>query len=304
MNKYFLNGKELSEYGLLPARTSDSNLALAGAWDMPSRTGKTHHVWPDGEGLEPYLLDKEIIHGGRDLIFNFHLKASSRETAFIKCNAIYNDIARFTGLVPFSSTYFGTHNILIKEEIKVKYVAGGFASGTLIMREPIVNVNGVLPVADSITPSIDDISLQTMGFEVKSMTDQYSRPAAKSFNVTAYGYEGYKVMPAGFRTINLELVGRFESYAAFSDSMKNFAYLLSRPNARILIHNNIAREVFSKDGFKVTSLYKNGSAFFVQVMVPLTEIRVLDIYDQYTDNAGDVLTDNDGNIITGIFNLN
>src|SRR5690606_21820328 len=34
---YILNGKHLSEYGIIPAQAPDSNIALSGAWDMPVR---------------------------------------------------------------------------------------------------------------------------------------------------------------------------------------------------------------------------------------------------------------------------
>src|SRR5690606_5647566 len=66
---YILNGKHLSEYGIIPAQAPDSNIALTGAWDMPARIGKTYHEWPDEHNIEPYLLPEEIFFGGRDLKF-------------------------------------------------------------------------------------------------------------------------------------------------------------------------------------------------------------------------------------------
>src|SRR5690606_31843248 len=40
---YMLNGKQLNEYGIVPGQAPGSNLALSGAWDMPSRIGKIYH---------------------------------------------------------------------------------------------------------------------------------------------------------------------------------------------------------------------------------------------------------------------
>jgi hypothetical protein len=304
-NAYFLNGQNLEQYGLIPGKAPDSNIALSGAWDMPSRIGKTHHIWADDNSLEPYLRADEIFFGGRDLSFHFYVKASNRRTAVLKCYGLFDLINSFTDLVPFESVNFGYYMVLLKDEVKIDYIGSGMCKGVLTMRQPVVNMTGYIPPSDTNTQSsIDKISLASLGFEVVSMTDQYDRPAAKSTDVTSYGYEGAKVARVGFRTINLELVTKKNGYQyGFLSTIKTLMALLAAPNARTLIHNGITREVFAKDGFKVTMLYKNGEQYTAKVVIPLTEIRVLESWNLLTDRSGLVLTDASGIPITEILKM-
>jgi hypothetical protein len=271
----------------------------------PSRIGKTHHIWPDDNSLEPYLRADEIFFGGRDLSFHFFIKASDRRTAVLKCYGMYDFINSFTGPVPFSSLNYGSYDVLVNNEVKIDYIGSGMCKGLLTMRQPVVNVAGNIPPTDNYPgPSIDKISLASLGFEVVTMTDQYGRPAAKSTEITAYGYEGAKVAKVGHRTINLELITQKNGYQfGFLPTIKTLMALLAAPNARTLIHNGITREVFAKDGFRVTMLYKNGEQYTAKVMIPLTEIRVLESYNLLTDVSGKILVDGSGIPITEILNL-
>jgi len=292
-NVYFLNGQNMQDqFGIIPAKAPSSNIALEGAWDMPARIGKTHHIWHDDNSLEPYLRADEIFFGGRDLSFHFFVKAADRRTAVLKLYKMYDFINSFTGPAPFSSINFGSYDVVVNNEIKIDYIGSGMCKGVLTMREPVVNMNGGIPPADGDgASSIDKISLSTLGWEVVSMTDQYGRPAAKSTEVTAYGYEGAKVAKVGHRTINLELVTQKNGYTFdFLPTIKTLMALLAAPYARTLAHNGITREVFAKDGFKVTMLYKNGEQYTAKVMIPLTEIRVLETWNLLTDNQGNTLT--------------
>src|SRR5690606_22973840 len=74
---YKLGGILLSEYKIKPGRAPGSNLAIEGTWDMPVRTNKVHHEWPDENGVEPYLLPEEIFFAGRDITFHGILHAES-----------------------------------------------------------------------------------------------------------------------------------------------------------------------------------------------------------------------------------
>lgn len=211
-NTYLLNGQNLEQFGVIPGRAPDSNLAISGALDMPSRLGKTHHEWPDENGIEPYLRADEIFFGGRDISFHFFIKAIDRESAVKKCYGLFDLINSFTGIVLFASTLFGSYQVIVKDEVKIEYMGSGFCQGVLTMRQPIVDVAGSIPTANNQHPSIDKISLKKLGFEVVSMTEQYNRPGAKSTEVTAYGYESAKVNKIGYRTINLELVTQQFTY--------------------------------------------------------------------------------------------
>ena len=143
-----------------------------------------------------------------------------------------------------------------------------------------------------------------MGFAIVSMIDQFNRPSAKSANVTAYGYEGYKVAKTKARTLNLELVGSFATYNAYNSAMQSLKALLASPNARTLIHNGITREFFAKDGFKVDKLYKQGERYVCTLKMALTEIRVLDSYNLFTDSSGSIFVDGNGVPIAEILKIN
>jgi hypothetical protein len=304
MNNYYLNGKNIADYGIIPGQSNNSNLAIAGCWDMPVRTGKTYHEWPDENGIEPYLRADEIFFAGRDITFTFYVAASDRETAIKKCYALYDDINSFTGLVPFSSDLYGSYNVQVKDEVKIEYLGSGYCKGVITMREPIVNLTGIAFDTDFQRPSIDDCSLQSMGFAIVSMTDQFNRPGAKPAEVTAYGYEGYKVAKTGPRIFNLELAGSFGSYYEFNMSIRGLAAMLAKPNARTLIHNGITREFFAKDGFKLDRMQKEGEQYKCTLKMALTEIRVLSTYNLFTDNAGNILTDGNGVPLAEILKMN
>jgi hypothetical protein len=271
---------------------------------MPSRIGDTHYEWPDEKGIEPYLRADEIFFGGRDLTFMFLVKATNRETAQSKCFALYDDIDAFTGPVPFSSDLYGTYQVLVNNEIQIKYLGSGYCKGTLVMREPVVNLTGAAFTTDTVTPSIDGISLKKMGFVIRSTEGQYNRPAAKKANVTAYGFEGSKVTKSGMRTFNLNLAGSFTTYAAFNSSVRSLAALLALPNSRTLIYNGVEREFFAKDGFKVSKLYKQGTRYVCAIDLKLTEIRTLNTWNVLTDNSGNTLIDGNGVPIAELLKFN
>lgn len=301
---YLLNGKNLSTYGIIPGQAPSSNIAFSGAWDMPSRTGKTHHVWSENEGIEPYVLPDEIFFGGRDLSFHFHLKAIDRQNAISRLYDLYADINSFTGLVPFASDLYGTYMIAIKDEIKVNYVGSGICSGVITMREPAVNLTGTIPLADNISPGIDGRSFKSLGWEVATSDGQFNRASEKGYNLTSYQTERYKKRLPSARTLSVELVGAFGSYPSFINAIRTLYAMLAAPYARTIVRNGISREVFAKDGFKVNLLYKNGNTYTCRLKIDFTEIRLSSNYDLFVDEAGSILTDNENTPITLILNSN
>jgi hypothetical protein len=305
-NFYFLNGQNLQDqFSIIPAQGPGSNIALTGAWDMPVRDGKTHYEWPDDNSIEPYLRADEIFFKGRDLVFSFYIRATDRRTAQLTAYKLYDFIKTFTGPVEFNAGIYGTYQVVIKDEIKMNYLADGFAEGTMTMRQEIVNMAGYIPPADNINPSIDKISLESLGFVLVSMTDQYNRPAMKSGEVTAYGYERVKLTPTGARAFNLELAIQKTGYQfGFRPAIQSLIALLSAPNARTLTHNGITREFFCKDGFKVDRFNKRGEVFTAVLTIPCTEIRVLETWNLLTDASGLILTDASGVPITEIIKMN
>lgn len=304
MNNYYLNGKNLSEYSLISGRAANSNLALSGAWDMPSRIGKIYQEWPDENGLEPYLRADELFYGGRDLSFNYFLQASSREDAMIKSYQLYDDINSFNGLIPFSSDLYGTYQVYVSGEISVEYLADGWCKGVIPMREPVVNLLGDLPTPDNGYPGIDNMSFEALGFNIVSMKTQMDRPGLKSVERTAYGYEPAKVGKTTFREFDMTLAISKPSYIQFKRAMQSLMYILSKSGARTLEYNNIKREFFAKDGFNVTKMYKQGERYVAVIEIKLSEIRVLETWNAFTDISGLILTDKNGKTLTEILKMN
>lgn len=82
--EYKINNKPIEDFGLIPGRQSNSNIAIAGCWDMPARIGKVFHDWQDENGVEPYLREDEIFFGGRDISLYCWLSEGDRGTLLTK----------------------------------------------------------------------------------------------------------------------------------------------------------------------------------------------------------------------------
>lgn len=134
---YSFNNIPLSQYGIIPAQVPGSNIAIAGQLDMPARIGKTHEVWDDVEGVEPYVAEGEIFLGGRDIIFHGLVQGESREDCLNQLHEFYGDLADITDLVPFSSD-FGSWMVYVKEAIVGEYVGNGWATIKITFRQPEV----------------------------------------------------------------------------------------------------------------------------------------------------------------------
>ena len=85
---YILNNVNiLTTYGIRAGHAPSSNISLAGCFDLPSRIGKSYYEWGDDDSIEPYVLESEIMFGGRDITFAGNIigtnqigRASWRET--------------------------------------------------------------------------------------------------------------------------------------------------------------------------------------------------------------------------------
>lgn len=295
-----LAGQNLQALGLIPGQAERSNICLAGAWDMPARDGKTSHTWAEGNGLQPYLRADEIFFTGTDLYYTFLIDTPSRANALEKCYTFYDLLGSFDELKPFSSE-FGEFEVYVKNEIRVEYFNDGLCKGLLQMRQPVVDLEGIIPAADNMHPGIDGISFEQLGFILMDVAGDFNRPATKDASYTKYGSEGYQITKQGYRTLKLSLLLDQPSYTLFSSSIQSLKALLAQPNARVFMNEGLARECFAKDGFKVTSLYQQGDGYCATIELVLTEIRVLADYTIFTDSIGNILTDGNGVPLSEIF---
>ncbi len=295
----FLGGHNLLELGMIDGQADGSNICLTGAWDMPVRTGKTHHEW--AEGFEPYLRADEIFFGGTDLDYTFYIDAARKQDAIAAIYAIYDTINDFTELKTFESAEFGSYEVYIRDEIRIENILDGFCRGVLRMRQPVADLTGTIPPPDNVAPSIDGISFAGLGMTLLDITDDMNRPQAKQGKYTVYGREGCRIGKPSFRTLVLRLLVDRPSYSLFNASISSLRALLSAPNARVLNIDGYTREVFAKDGFKVSSVYSQGTAYSGIIDLKLTEIRVLTDYTILADGGGNILTDGHGVPLSKIF---
>lgn len=296
---YSIDGHNLEELGFLASRSENSNMAILGAWDMPVRTGKTHHSWAEVD--EPYLRKDEIFFAGRDIGYSFFTIAETREHALDLCYNLFDLLGSFDNLKQFDANGYGIFDVYVKDEIIIEYIGDGICRGVIPFRQPIVDLEGTILNANNVAPAIDGISFSQFGITVLDIKNEFNRPAPKDGKITAYGSEGYHIGKTGFRSINLNLLIEHDDYSSFQSSVQSFIALLASPNARTLNINGTVRECFAKDGFKFTSIYQEGSGYFGTIDLKLTEIRVLSDYTIFSDASGNILTDGNGVPLSEIF---
>ncbi|WP_316778429.1 hypothetical protein [Pedobacter antarcticus] len=304
MNKYYLNGIDLIAQGIIPGQSSGSNLALSGAWDMPSRIGKIYQEWPDDHGLEPYLRADELFYSGRDIIFNGYIKANNKVDALTKINDINQILDSFTETVPLVCKW-GEFIVYIRDLVTIEYVSQGYSKIQMTFREPVVNLIGIIPSVASEGHGIDGISFSKLGIVKMKTTDQFNRPATKNAEYTSYGTESYKIGKRSFRELNIRFLLKKDTYEDFKLSIQALYALFSKPGTRTLtLEDGSTRECFIKDGFSVTGVRKKSNMVFAFVDVKFTEIRLLETWNRFTDVSGLILTDSAGKTLTEILKMN
>ena len=289
---YSFNGKPFSEYGIIATKPSDSDLSISGCWDMPSRIGKTHHVWPDEIGLEPYVRADEIFFGGRDIVFKGHVRAEDREGALTATSLLISDIDSTTTLAPLVCPW-GTWNVYVKDAVSIGYIRDGIASVQITFREPIVTVPTAIPTGTG-GVGIDGISFEELGLVKMATSDQFDRSATKGYESTVYGSEAWKVTKRSFREFGFRFAINAPSYSAFVGIVKGVHALLAKPGVRTLrLDDGSTREFFIKDGFTVSGLRRNGEQTIAFLDLKLTEVRLLENWNTFT-SGGFKLVDKHG----------
>jgi len=297
---YTLNGIPLSNYGIIAGRAPDSNLAISGCWDMPERTGKTHHIWADDNGLEPYLRADELFYAGRDIVFHGHINGGDRSGALVKVNALVDGLGVAKTLVPFASSW-GTWQVYVKNQVQVNYMRDGWSSIVLTLRQPVVSLTGTIPIAIGTGFGIDGIPFSELGLVKLETIDQFNIPQTKDSEVTSYGYEAHSINKRSFREFDLKFGIKQPSYTKFQGVIQGLNALFSKPGSRTLkLDDGSTREFFIKNGFKVGTVHKQGSEFIGVLTVRITEIRMLETWNKLTDKTGMTLVDKNGQPLTEI----
>ncbi|WP_313411067.1 hypothetical protein [Sphingobacterium multivorum] len=301
MYEYTLNGIPFSDYGITESQIQGSNVALEGAWDMPSRMGKTFYDWGDEDGIEPYLRADEIFIGGRDIKFVGFIQGESRESVLENIDDFFSSIDESV-LMELSGD-LGTWMVYIGSEVSVEYhYEDNFATVEFTFREPVVTIENVdFPVADNANESIDNMSWDSLGVTLLSLKNDLNRPNIKSRQVTAYGIERYEGSKRGFRQLEFKAIIIQPDYESFKIVLNRLYKLFKSPNARTLkMPDGTVREVFVKDGFQITNLTIEEGEVIAELDITFCEIRQLQNWNKLTDSSGLILVDKHGQSISEI----
>ncbi|MFD2961367.1 MULTISPECIES: hypothetical protein [Olivibacter] len=324
VNTYTLNNKNIrTSYRIIPAMSTGSFIALSGAWDMPSRIGTTHRDW-GYQGIEPYVNSDEIRFGGRDIDFYGVINSISENDALRQCYALYKDIDSFTGLVPLTSSLFGTWNVYVRGEITGTYLHNGTSLIHIPFREPIVDLSGEMPrnILDfspinvggllldgsgfTITVGqlnndgygIDGYMFKSLGLYVIGLDGRYNRPAPKTGQFISYNTEGYKITKTGLREITLRAAIDQPNYNAFKSVLKGLCVLFKKEGLRYITKKNDAlRDFFVKDGFQVTNIKCYGGRFTALISIKMTEVNSFTDWNVLNTSKGQFVQSDIGNII-------
>ncbi|WP_099368072.1 hypothetical protein [Sphingobacterium sp. 1.A.4] len=298
---YFINNIPFSDFGLVPGRASNSNIAISGCWDMPERIGKTHHVWEESNEIEPYLRADEIFFGGRDINVFCWLNELDRPRFIEKIQSFYTVVDDLqNGLFPLRCP-LGEWMVQIVDAQPVNYLNKGYGNIQLKFRQPVVEMGGSLPVTSSGGVGIDGYSFGDLSLVKKLTKNQADRASSRKLETVSYSREAIGRVRRQSREFTLDFFIDQPSYPAFKACVGNFAYLLSRPNARTLrLDDNTTREVFAKDGFQVSNVRVATNRVTAFLSVRFTEIRMLENWNLLVDNGGLVLVDKYGQPLTEI----
>lgn len=322
MGNYKLNNVSLESYGVIPIQSSDTNLAITGAWDMPARIGKTFHDWGnDQDGIEPYVLADEIRFGGIDINLNALVRGNDKNDALRKAYAFYEQL-RVPGVL---SCDWGIWNVIVKDQVKGQYKGDGYVQIEVQFRCPVVPmpttlptniltyqptldnegrvilVNGA-PLHSSVRKydglGIDGVGFDSLGLIITSIENQFTRPAPKGGEVTSYRTEGYRSSSLKEREITINAAIVQTSYEGFLQVVNGLKALFAKPGLRYITREDDAlRDFFVKDGFQITGVRVNDGQVIGFLNVKLTEVNAFLDWNLLANPSGQLIDTNLGNII-------
>jgi hypothetical protein len=292
---------DLSQFGFIEGKMPNSNIAYSGILDMPARTGKTFHSWPERKGIQPYVNANEIRFGGRDIKVSGYIIGEDRKDVRLKAKALYDQIDSFNDLVDLTCKW-GIYKVYVNSSIKPEKVGRRHFKIELSFREPVVDLSGTLPSENYPDNDfgIDGISFKDLGGVMLELSgDRVSRTAPKAQQFTAYFHEGYQITKTEAPELSLKLYIKQPDYASFNGKIQSLYALFSSPGLRSLIlQNDALRSFFVKDGFTVDTLYSYENQFVGIVNAKLTQVGDSAYNWSYlSDHLSNLITDNRNNKI-------
>ena len=299
---YKLNNILLSDYHIVAGRSPNSNIAVSGFLDMPSRIGKTHHSWGDHHGVEPYVMAQEIFFKGRDISFYGLIKSDDKSSAVYLLQRFYKMFNDFTELVEFETPY-GVFQLYVRDEIEVDYLNHGWCKIVLKFREPIVEVPSVvLPIATNHQLyGIDGIPFKEFGAFIKKTSGYLNRPNTKGQKTRTYGAESFEITKRDLQKVELQLVFVGDSFTDLKNSIFQMHKLFASEGLREINLDMTGKKVFAIDGFQVKHIQITSSKAVAELSCQLVVNDATSFYEEgalLADNQGNTFEDNQGNKIT------
>lgn len=298
MNTYTLNNIDLGSLGFIPGKQNASNIALAGCFDMPSRTGKTFHSWGDEHGIEPYVSAAEINFGGRAISLAGYVYGNGKMDCTNKANRIFELIDHFSGLVPLSCKW-GTYQVYVNQSVTGVFIGEKALRMTFNFFEPQV-VMGMTGISGERNAEygIDGVSFIDLGVTLLLSTgDRTNRTSPKSLNFTSQT-DGFGLQKTEAREIILKMFIDQPDQVAFRETLNRLYTLFSAPGLRKLsIPNDLNRQFFVKDGFKVSNINSQPNRMTGIIECKITESGVPEVYADLVDNSREKITSSSNTLI-------
>jgi len=279
----------LSTYGIVPGH-GDGNISLSGCFDLPSRSGKTFHSWPDSNSIEPYVAAGDFFFEGRDIIFTGSIiGANGTLNAYIK--SLYDAIQTFTTTVVFSTPY-GDFTGYIKS-VTPEYMHGG-AKIVMTFREPVVTLTGTLQAAGSSNYTIDAIPFSSFGLYLSKAEALHDLPELKNQQFTKYGAEGYQIVKRQNKTLDFNGFITGASLSDFQSKVSALYKLFSSSGTRnIKINDEINADCFATEGFKIDNILLYNNLMIANFTMSLLCVNVNSV-NELANEAGVLITNEAG----------
>lgn len=289
MNTYYLNDTPLADFGFVPGHASGSNIAVSGAWDMPSRTGDTYRQWAGEDGVEPYVRsDDPYDFGSREIGLAGHLVADDDQTLLLNIERFRS----FLAALPATSVLrcdWGQWNVGLRKEVKIA-PRRNIASVTLTFTEPspeLPDFSGqtpewprqwilasghwnVLGIWDDsakwycapLQGAIDEWVWDSFGLLVATTDGVWSLPANRELKVTVLPPpDQWAKGGLDKHTLSLSATLRAPDMGAFSRQARSLFWLFGQPGLRKLRYKGRLYSLFATDGFKITDIQKRDKVY-------------------------------------------
>lgn len=249
MAEYFLNGKNLSDFGIVPARTNTNHIAITGGFNLPKRTGTTYYNWPLENSVEPFVDANDIIFGEREIRFSGTILGNVNSNI----GALSTYIDSLPELFPLSCKW-GTWSVRLRKEIQTTPIGWDNSKITLSFKEPKPDLSGTLP-SSSGKNDIDSYSWMDFGLWLESISGGQNIGAFKNLAVTQ---NPSYTLPSkgGYEKTEITVKANFicTDFNDLKTKVKSLYSLIGRPGLRKIRYRGVEYTCLAVDGFTVTDI--------------------------------------------------